>query len=148
MKAARKVSSIWRLGQDGGTRSNGLLLGRVYRVPFSVALRINALMEKAKYKIILAGEQGIYEKTTEQCEEGNSFIIRADKSFRHTDRLIRMLRSMNEGVKAGRWAWTGALDGWHSARILTCTAVAEDHKYRWRYEYTQNGVDLIFDPPF
>lgn len=105
-------------------------------------------MGREKHQIISAGDDQIFSKTQKLCEDGASFIIRADKSFRPTERLIRMIRLTYEGVKDERWTWTAALDAWHSADILGCRSLAvEDFKYKWRYEYTPDGIDLIFDPP-
>jgi hypothetical protein len=113
----------------------------------SVEPRAGAFSSGREHKIIMAGEPEVYRTAKRTCEEGRPFIIRADKSFRHTKRLMRTLRFMYEGMKDDRWMWTALLDVYCLGKILSSSALTDEYNYRWRYEYTEDGVDLIFDPP-
>jgi len=111
-------------------------------------------MHQSDYQIVLASDQRLFEKVKHLTGEKRAFIIRADKSFRHCDRLIRMLRFSYEGAtKTPRIGlWTRFWDAFYSGDVFGCLGLAidndnRDDNYNWRYEYTPESVDLIFDPP-
>lgn len=105
------------------------------------------MKHQSEHQVVLAGDKELVSRVERLLEENKPFIIRADSVFRHTKRLIRYLKFSYEGMK-GPGRWTMMLSLFFSRKVVLCKAVAEiENNYSWRYEYTPEGVDLIFDPP-
>jgi hypothetical protein len=104
-------------------------------------------MTQPNYQIVPAGDRELIKSVEALVSEKRAFVIRADRSFRHTKRLIRMFRFLGEGKKDTNFVNAG-LDAWFTGDLVICwNKAANENNYRWRYELTPEGVDLIFDPP-
>ena len=96
---------------------------------------------------VSASDPLLFQRAKKLVEAKRPFVIRADQRYRHSERLIRMLKLTFEGGKPA-WFWTRYLDAFHSGWIFACWGAATDKdNYTWHYEYTGEGVDLFFDPP-